>query len=72
MENEKEIYKKVLNYIAKQVQKEHDKFVIGNRHNFYAWTDFECLYNELFRDYFRINDEARAERLKQMEENYDK
>ena len=34
--------------------------------------DIECLYNELFRDYFRINDEARAERLKQMEENYDK
>ena len=44
MENEKEIFMKVHNYIMKQVEKEHDKFVIGNKHNFFAWSDFECLY----------------------------
>ena len=71
MENEKEIFMKVHNYIMKQVEKEHDKFVVGNKHNFFAWSDFECLYTELFKDYFRIYDEERAERLKQMEENHD-
>ena len=29
MENEKEIFIKVHNYIMKQVEKEHDKFVVG-------------------------------------------